>query len=47
VLCLFARILLGDIKSDGIVDIFDVVSAALAFGSTPGARAHTPIELTI
>ena len=31
-----APILLGDINSDGIVDIFDVVSAALAFGSTPG-----------
>jgi len=39
---LIAHRLLGDLNSDGIVDIFDVVTVSIAFGSKPGDTNWNP-----
>ncbi len=38
----FTYILLGDINDDGVVDIYDVVTVAIAFGSKPGDANWNP-----
>ncbi|NIV92547.1 hypothetical protein GWN42_07015 [candidate division KSB1 bacterium] len=37
-----AETIAGDVNDDGVVDIFDVVSAALAFGTEPGDPQWNP-----
>jgi len=38
----FSYVLLGDTNDDGIVDIYDVVTVAIAFGSKPGDSNWNP-----
>lgn len=38
----FTYVLLGDINDDGVVDIYDVVTVAIAFGSKPGDANWNP-----